>query len=786
MVTFLTSSFVEYRDDTDSDISPIIDENGFVSNLLSVWKPNSRFLFVASDPDDYENTKKVKARLVNALLLSGFSIGQSIILDRSTMDLAGGLVRDADVIFLSGGHAPTQNRFFKEIGLKELLKDFDGVLITLSAGSINAAEKPYFIPELPGEAVDPDFSREGDGLCITDINMVPHSGYLRAKVLDGLSVYDDILMKDSIGRKLYFIQDGSYFIIKGGASRFFGEGDIIENGTVRHISTCIDNDIFSAVMKDGYELLFEVTNREEGRISFKYISDRFRSIGINEDISDYTLLFDLIADRLAIPAENELIKTETKKDIITKEIEHDGEFARAFHFDLPDGRHTENIRIRRNFLNGKRTFCIIYEASAMTNRDWRTDVYSRVGFVERMKEVLPELDIPGGFSIVYANIRNFKTVNEVLGEHSGDMVIFQLRDRLKKYLDPIVMSRFESDHFIMLVRDSVLSEENLEELCTDSYEEGYKKFSFTIRLGIYRINEDDRTQSPIHMADRAKLAEKLMREEIVHPWNYYDDEIRVNYLRQGLLISDLKDSLNNGEFKAYYQPIVDARSRRIISAEALVRWEHHDLGMISPGEFIPAFENAGKISQVDDYMIERVTGFQDARRKGGMRTVPISVNLSRIDFYDYLLLEHLAEIAKNNEDIASIIKLEVTESAYAELERGAVEFLKLMKRLEIPILLDDYGSGMSSLSTLESFDFDVVKLDMGFIRKIGKSTKAESIIRSTIDLAHGIGARVVAEGVETEAQHTFLHYSGCDMIQGYYFYKPLPQEDFAELLSQGR
>lgn len=288
------------------------------------------------------------------------------------------------------------------------------------------------------------------------------------------------------------------------------------------------------------------------------------------------------------------------------------------------------------------------------------------------------------------------------------------------------------------------------------------------------------------MADCAKLAEKLMREETVHSWNRYDEEIRVNYLRQGLLISDLKDSLKNGEFVAYYQPIVDARSRRIISAEALVRWEHHDLGMVSPGEFIPAFENAGKISQIDDYMIEKVTGFQNNRMKDGMRTVPISVNLSRIDFYDYLLLEHLSEIAENNKDIASIIKLEVTESAYATLESGAVDFLKHMRKLQIPILLDDYGSGMSSLSTLESFDFDIVKLDMGFIRKIGKSQKAESIIRSTIDLSHGIGARVVAEGVETEEQHSFLYYSGCDMIQGYYFYKPLPEEEFAALLSEGR
>ena len=783
MVTFLTSSFVEYMDYSDSDVSPIIDENGFISNLLSVWKQNSRFLFVAADPDDYENERKVKARLVNALILSGFSIKQSIILDRSTMDLAGELVKNADVIFLSGGHAHKQNRFFKEIGLKELLKDFDGVVITYSSATVNAAQNCYFIPLLPGEAMDPGFSKEGEGLALTDMNIIPHSNFLRMKMVDGLSVYDDILRKDSVGRKFYFIQDGSYFIIKDGEAKFFGEGDIIEDGAVRHVSTCIDDDIFSAVMKDGYELVFEITNREEGRISFKFISDRFRAIGIDETMSDYTALFDLIAEKLVIDGEKDVIRRETKKEFVTKEIEHDGEFARAFHLDLADGLHTENIRMRRNFLNGRRTFCIIYESTAIVNRDWMTDVYSRDGFIGRMKEVLSKLDISAGCSIVYANIKNFKAINEVLGEHSGDMVIIRLRDRLKEYLDPIVMSRFESDHFIMLVRNSFLTEDNLNELCSDSYEEHYKKFSFTIRLGIYRLSENDMDQSPIHMADCAKLSEKLMREESVRSWNYYDEDIKVNYLRQGLLISDLKDSIKNDEFKAYYQPIVDACSRKIISAEALVRWEHHKLGMVSPGEFIPAFENAGKISQVDDYMIEKVTGFQNERKRSGMKTVPISVNLSRIDFYDYLLLEHLSEIAENNEDIASIIKLEVTESAYAALESGAIDFLKHMRRLEIPILLDDYGSGMSSLSTLESFDFDIVKLDMGFIRKIGKSQKAESIIRSTIDLSHGIGARVVAEGVETAEQHAFLYYSGCDMIQGYYFYKPLPEQEFARILS---
>lgn len=131
-----------------------------------------------------------------------------------------------------------------------------------------------------------------------------------------------------------------------------------------------------------------------------------------------------------------------------------------------------------------------------------------------------------------------------------------------------------------------------------------------------------------------------------------------------------------------------------------------------------------------------------------------------------------------------MLKLEVTESAYADIGDAAMDFLRLMRSLGVKILLDDYGSGMSSLSTLESFEFDTVKLDMGFIRKIGKSRASEAIIRSTIALAHDLGSDIIAEGVETEEQVEFLKDAGCEMIQGYYFYKPVPEEEFAKLLGK--
>ena len=168
--------------------------------------------------------------------------------------------------------------------------------------------------------------------------------------------------------------------------------------------------------------------------------------------------------------------------------------------------------------------------------------------------------------------------------------------------------------------------------------------------------------------------------------------------------------------------------------------------------------------------------------QNGQRVVPCAVNLSRVDFYDTKLLDMFKQQLSNQENIQNMLKLEITESAYAILESDALAFLEEMKKLRLSLQLDDFGSGMSSLSALELYDFDTIKLDMGFIRKIGKSKKAEAIIRHTIGMAHDMGAKVIAEGVEYKEQLEFLQSVGCDMIQGYYFYKPMPEEEFVKLL----
>ena len=204
--------------------------------------------------------------------------------------------------------------------------------------------------------------------------------------------------------------------------------------------------------------------------------------------------------------------------------------------------------------------------------------------------------------------------------------------------------------------------------------------------------------------------------------------------------------------------------------------------MVSPSDFIPIIESEGKTSVLDKFMLERGTDFMERRTVKGKNLVPCAINLSRVDFYDYHFIENIFEFIKGKKIDPAMVRFEITESAYADLESKALDYLNKMKKHGIQILLDDYGSGMSSLSMLETFDFDIIKLDIGFIRKIGINKKSESIIVSTIKLAHAIGAKVTAEGVETEKQLKFLQDADVDYIQGYYFYKPLPEVAFENLL----
>lgn len=539
-------------------------------------------------------------------------------------------------------------------------------------------------------------------------------------------------------------------------------------------------DIFDTHVSDYYDWVVEF-DKKDGKTIFYHISDFIlENKIIPKNINTFEELMQLFSQQLIVAEEKEAFLFQTQLPFILDQIKSKGNFVCTVHLDTIDGIKAASLRIKQITGSDTRFLACLTDITMILDRDWMTDEYSRSGFLAKIEQLLKQPEYSEGYSIIYSNIQGFKAVNDLLGTQSGDMVIFLEKDVLIQTLNPVLIGRLESDHFVLLTKTENISDETMEKLCYQYYDEGTKHLPILIRCGVYNIL--DSTKKVAHMLDQAKLAEQSIPADHGIPYAICNEKLSQDYVNQRIFVSELDSALKKGEFLPYYQPIVDAKTGEIVSAEALIRWKHSERGMIPPGMFIPVFEREGLTTKLDSFMVNRVLTFNIERMKKGQRVVPCAVNLSRVDFYDTKLLGILKEKLQNQENVQDMLKLEITESACAELETDALDFLEEMKRLRLSFLLDDFGSGMSSLSTLELYDFDTIKLDMGFIRKIGKSKKAEAIIRHTIGMAHDMGAKVVAEGVEDKEQLAFLQSVDCDMIQGYYFYKPMLEEEFAALL----
>ena len=250
------------------------------------------------------------------------------------------------------------------------------------------------------------------------------------------------------------------------------------------------------------------------------------------------------------------------------------------------------------------------------------------------------------------------------------------------------------------------------------------------------------------------------------------------------LLNDLHPAVSEHQLQVYYQPKYDIQCDppRLFSAEALIRWKHPELSMISPGEFVPLFEGNGLIGIVDSYVWkEAARQIAHWKEKYGF-TLPISVNLSRSDVFDPMLVDRLVKLVKDNGLDYKNLKLEVTESAYTDNAKQVLDVIRRLRDLGFEIEMDDFGSGYSSLNMLSSMPIDVLKMDMNFVRNIVHSEKDFRLVGVVLDIARYLKVPVVAEGVETEQQLNMLREAGCDLIQGYYFSRPVPPEDFEPLI----
>lgn len=256
------------------------------------------------------------------------------------------------------------------------------------------------------------------------------------------------------------------------------------------------------------------------------------------------------------------------------------------------------------------------------------------------------------------------------------------------------------------------------------------------------------------------------------------------YIDNAEITTEFEEAIANEELGVYYQPIVDSVTGKIMSAEALIRWIHPKKGFISPGIFVPKLEEDGSISKLDRYVFQKVRAYIRGRYEKGLEVVPVSMNLSWMDFYDETLIEEIIDFLEHAEFPSRLIRFEITETSYAALEENVGNVLNKIKEKGAWILLDDFGSGYSSFNMLQKFSFDILKIDMSFTREIEANSRTRKLIPLIIEAAHALDARTVAEGAETKEQVEFLKEHGCDYIQGYYFYRPMKKDEFSEKLDQ--
>lgn len=490
--------------------------------------------------------------------------------------------------------------------------------------------------------------------------------------------------------------------------------------------------------------------------------------------------------RAVVESERERFKKCVELSTIKEGLRKD----KQYFFTIHETDKTGEVRLKRySYIYIDERVDIIVGArediTEFSEKDVLTGGYNRWGFIQITERLLNEVPDRTKYAVLFFNVKNFKAVNELFGVESGDVVLQNIfRTLTHSKLSPVITARVESDHFVCLVENKNLDFEELTSVCDNKFVKDGKCMNLIIRCGIFYVEEKPMKISG--MIDRAKLAKRYITDEYVQPYMVYDHSMQVAYIDKAKLAGELQEGIAKEQFKVYYQPVIDTKTGKIASAEALIRWIHPDKGFISPALFIPALEENGHISELDFYVLKKVWQFINDRCENNKFVVPISVNLSWMDFYDEIMMEKiLKEMDRFRENGREhMARFEITETSYAAIRENRSGILESLRIKNAKILLDDFGSGFSSFGMLQDYDFDILKIDMSFIRKIGENPKTKSIVHSIIGMAHEIGIKTVAEGVETEEQVSFLRQSGCDYIQGYYYSKPLPEEEFVEFLEK--
>jgi diguanylate cyclase (GGDEF)-like protein len=423
--------------------------------------------------------------------------------------------------------------------------------------------------------------------------------------------------------------------------------------------------------------------------------------------------------------------------------------------------------------------------------DALTGLPNRLLFNDRLDTIIREATRTGEcFAVLFVDLDRFKAINDTYGHAAGDQVLRVVTQRLSSSIRASdTVARYAGDEFTVVLRhiiktDDVLrvAEKIVQVMETPLHLEGGVELQVTASIGVSFFPDDAAdADTLLKHADEAMYAAKHLGRNNFQIFEMSQDQ---EQQQDVALISRLRHAERNGELRVFYQPQVDAVTEDIVGMEALVRWEHPELGGISPGVFIPLAEESGLIVSLGAWVLRTACTQAHAWEQAYGLRLRLGVNLSAVQLMEPDLLDVVSGVLRDTGMDASLLEMEVTESISIKEVPNLVENLHGLHQLGCRIAIDDFGTGAASLDYLRRLPADRIKIDQSFVRNIGIDPDDEAIVRATIEMAHRLKRGVVAEGVEIEQHFEFLRANHCDELQGYLFSRPLPQASFERLLAE--
>jgi len=525
--------------------------------------------------------------------------------------------------------------------------------------------------------------------------------------------------------------------------------------------------------------IYEVLEAQDGQAALNILKQYGEEISlilldINMPVMDgYTFLSIVKADPLyaSVPV------------IVTTQSDSESDEVTALSYGATDfvvKPYKPEVILHRmaNIINLRETASIVN----LLQYDRLTGLYTKEFFYQRVKTFLnqqPDQE----YDIICSDIENFKLVNDIFGVPAGDQILRGIADMYVSMVgERGICGRLNSDKFVCLLEHQTQYSQEWFREVSDRINELSSSRNVVMKWGIY--SGVDHGLSIEQMCDWALLAAQSIKGQYGRYFAYYDEQLRSRLLLEQAITDSMETALAKGQFKVYLQPKYRIRDTALAGAEALIRWNHPKLGIMSPGQFIPLFEQNGFITKLDQFVWDKACAMLRDWDQKGYPQLSISVNVSRADIYNAELADVLTNLVGKYGLASSRLHLEITESAYTENPKQIIDTVTHLRELGFVIEMDDFGSGYSSLNMINQMPLDVLKLDMKFIQNETAKPVHQGILRFIMGLAGSMDLSVVAEGVETREQLERLSQFGCDYGQGYYFAKPMPYEEFEILLRQ--